>query len=184
MLSGSDLWIVAALAAACAVTAGIVAAMGARRHKRNSILRDVLKVCFVYNLAVVLFLTMRPSAIYKTYAVHLIPFSTIAAYFRHVAEGTLDLPTILYNMAGNALLLLPTGLLLPAIWPVFRRFWKCLLVCALFSIGIEVIQFLLTAAGLISRTTDIDDVILNILGAAAGYGLFSLKRSLTAHRQS
>ncbi len=160
------------LVTAFALAVTIVVIMDALRHRGDQLIHDLLMVCFVTNLAAVAYLTLMPSPDYKTYAVYLVPFSTILSYIRHATEGTLPLRTILYNMAGNVLLLLPTGLLLPVIWPAFRKFCKCLLVCVLISVGIEVIQFLLTVTGLISRTTDIDDVILNTLGAAVGYGVY------------
>ncbi len=161
------------LAAAFALAVIIVVIVDLLRHRRDRLPGDLLKIIFVANLAVVAYLTLLPSPNYKTYAVYLVPFSTIFSYLRHATEGTLPLRTILYNMAGNMLLFLPTGLLLPVVWPAFRKFWKCLLACVLCSVGIETVQFLLTVTGLISRTTDVDDVILNTLGAAAGYGLYA-----------
>ena len=162
------------LAAAVALAVMIVVIVDVLRHRKDRLVRDLMKVLFFFNLAAVAYLTLLPSPNYKTYAVYLVPFSTILSYIRHAVDGTLPLRTVLYNMAGNVLLLLPTGLLLPSIWPAFRKFWKCLLVCAAISTGIEVIQFLFTVTGLISRTTDIDDVILNSLGAAVGYGVHAV----------
>lgn len=172
------------LAAAFSLSITIVLIVDVLRHRREKLLRDLLKVLFFCNLAAVAYLTLLPSPDPKTYAVYLVPFSTISSYFCHAIDGTLPLRTVLYNVVGNVLLLLPTGLLLPIIWPAFRKFWKCLLVCALCSVGIEALQFVLTVTGLISRTTDIDDLILNTLGAASGYGIFCLGRRLLTQRQS
>ena len=51
-----------------------------------------------------------------------------------------------------------------------ERFWKALLLGCGISVFIELTQLLLPPG------TDIDDVWLNTLGAAAGYGIFALVR--------
>ncbi len=72
------------------------------------------------------------------------------------------------NFLGNILVFVPLGLMTPLLWERFRRFWKVLLLGAGVSLGIETLQLLLP------RGTDVDDVWLNTLGAALGYGLWRL----------
>ena len=68
------------------------------------------------------------------------------------------------NLAGNVLLFIPAGLLLPRIWYRFRTFWKYLL-CCLLSVGlIEAIQLFSLRGSL-----DVDDLILNLSGMLLGY---------------
>jgi glycopeptide antibiotics resistance protein len=70
----------------------------------------------------------------------------------------------------NIVLFLPLGFLLPLIWPKNDRFGRVLLFGAAFSLLIELSQLLNI------RSTDIDDLLLNTLGAALGFLLFRLYR--------
>lgn len=66
----------------------------------------------------------------------------------------------------NIVLFLPFGFLLPLIWKKADKFRHALLYGASFSLFIELSQLLN------NRSTDIDDLILNTLGALIGLGLF------------
>ncbi|ASA19491.1 VanZ family protein [Paenibacillus donghaensis] len=66
----------------------------------------------------------------------------------------------------NFLLFIPFGVLLPLLWSRFASFSRTLLVGFLFSLAIECIQLFSY------RAADIDDLMMNTLGAIAGYGLF------------
>lgn len=70
----------------------------------------------------------------------------------------------------NILLFLPLGFLLPLLWPNYNRFWRILLFGAALSLLIEFSQLLNI------RSTDIDDLLLNTLGALLGFLLFRLYR--------
>ena len=73
---------------------------------------------------------------------------------------------------GNLLLFLPFGFLLPFVWKK-ARLWRVVLAGAALSFVIEVGQIV------VARSTDIDDLIANTLGALAGYGLFALVRLIS-----
>lgn len=74
-------------------------------------------------------------------------------------------------LLGNVLLFLPLGFLLPLLWSWFRWF-RVLAVGLTCSLCIE---FLQPFAG---RSFDIDDVVLNFLGIAAGLLLSAVPRAL------
>lgn len=76
------------------------------------------------------------------------------------------------NIAGNVFMFLPLGFFLPLLWPSFRGWWKTLLAGVGLSLFIELWQLF------ISRGTDVDDLILNTLGAVIGYLLFLLIRKI------
>lgn len=71
------------------------------------------------------------------------------------------------NLAGNIVVFLPFGFLLPWADGLYASFWRMLTGVFLFSAGIELFQ-LLTAFG----AFDVDDILLNCLGGMAGYTLF------------
>lgn len=99
----------------------------------------------------------------------LVPFHTIGKQFRWLG----DVETFwlfrhaLVNLAGNTVLFMPLGIFLPRLWTKLNRFWKVMLTAAGIIILIEVTQ-VLTLLG----RCDIDDLILNLIGTAAGYGLY------------
>ena len=69
----------------------------------------------------------------------------------------------LKNCLLNALLFVPLGALLPLIWARFRRRSKILQLGFFLSAAIELLQILVT------RATDVNDVIMNVTGTLAGY---------------
>lgn len=106
-----------------------------------------------------------------------IPFRSIrilvraARYYLEEYDSTYYLWFAIWNIGGNFFLFIPLGFFLPALWRPQRRFWLFLLtVCGSIAI-IEITQLLSTLGSL-----DIDDLILNTLGAVAGYGVWLLAR--------
>ena len=75
------------------------------------------------------------------------------------------------------------GIMLPLLWKNLRHFQRTLLFGLSFSVSIETIQLLSSFIGNRGRTFDIDDIILNTLGVAFGFILYSkkLSRNLVAH---
>ncbi len=108
---------------------------------------------------------------------NLIPFKTI------LAEITGNIPELsasdrpvraVLNLAGNLFLYLPVGLFLPLAWERFRKPGATLALAALLSAIIEILQLA------IGRIADIDDVLLHLLGAAVGYGVWLTLRNFPA----
>ena len=70
----------------------------------------------------------------------------------------------------NVLLFVPLGLLLPLAIGAARPLWRTLAVAAAASLGVEVLQYALASG----RHTDVDDVLVNVAGAGAGWLAFRL----------
>jgi glycopeptide antibiotics resistance protein len=92
---------------------------------------------------------------------NLIPFKTIIPYLL----GDYGLLIGGLNLVGNIVLLIPFGLILPAIYRHIG-FFIMLLVASMFCLSIESIQAFLKIG-----IFDIDDVILNGLGVMIGYAM-------------
>lgn len=73
------------------------------------------------------------------------------------------------NLTGNVFLFLPLGVFLPLLWEKLDGFWRVVPVTALVMTLVEIAQ-VLTLLG----RGDVDDVILNVAGAALGYGFYKL----------
>ena len=93
--------------------------------------------------------------------IHWIPFSEPAT-----------IPNIL-----NMIMMMPFGFLLPLIWKNWRGFGKVVLAGFGFSLLIEVLQLFNT------RLSDVDDLVMNTLGAAAGYLIWLLYHRLFGRSQ-
>ncbi|MBR5868018.1 MAG: VanZ family protein [Clostridia bacterium] len=98
---------------------------------------------------------------------NLIPFSTIASQLALLTRGGSLRTFALINLVGNVILFVPAGYLIPLLFPRFRRFPPFLSVLFLSLFAIEGIQ-LVTGLG----AFDVDDILLNLLGALMGYLLF------------
>ena len=73
------------------------------------------------------------------------------------------------NIIGNISMFIPTGIIMPILYKRLDCFWKVLLAGAGLSVVIEMIQLLFPGS-----VTDIDDLILNTVGVAIGYGIYKL----------
>ncbi|QNK40716.1 VanZ family protein [Caproicibacter fermentans] len=88
--------------------------------------------------------------------VNLIPFHYLAADIRPYLE--------------NILLFIPFGFLLPLLWERYHPFWKTVSCGFLLSLSIELSQLFNR------RISDIDDLLMNTLGAFAGWLFWLLLR--------
>ena len=80
---------------------------------------------------------------------------------------------IIWNVIGNAAMFVPSGIVLPVIYRRLNSFWKVAAVGAFISLCIEILQLPFS-----SRASDIDDLIINTLGVAAGYGIYAAIKHL------
>lgn len=101
---------------------------------------------------------------------NLIPFRTICCYFANMGNKELLFESV-KNLAGNFVLFIPLGMM-PIIFKSQQGFSRYIFTVAVIIICIETIQ-LFTLLG----ACDIDDLILNLAGAATGFFL-SRKRHI------
>nr|WP_197714781.1 VanZ family protein [Maliibacterium massiliense] len=103
------------------------------------------------------------------FRLNLVPLRTIAGYVSALCRGSINIDIALTNLAGNLLAFLPMGVFLPLLLPALRRFLSLAGVCAATIVGVEVLQLALGCG-----SCDIDDFILNFIGALLGYALTRL----------
>lgn len=73
-------------------------------------------------------------------------------------------------LAGNILVFVPFGFLLPVIWPRLGRPWRMLLAGLFLSGAVELSQLAVSLClGYYYRMTDVDDVLLNTCGVLLGF---------------
>lgn len=137
--------------------------------------REVLLLLMYVNLAVILritFFPMRrvagqvqpllfdPAAVWP-FRLNLVPFRQL---FNYASKRGM-----LLNVIGNAAMFIPTGILLPILDRRLDSFWKVVGAGALMSLCIELLQLPFAV-----RSSDVDDLLLNTLGVALGYGIYAL----------
>ena len=95
----------------------------------------------------------------------------------HIVRDLLELLTpqktiikehTIQNIIGNIILFIPLGIFLPLLIDKYRCINKVILAAFICSVSIELIQLILRQFE-IYRSVDIDDVILNTLGALLGF---------------
>ena len=97
---------------------------------------------------------------------NLIPFYTIRNYIhvlRHSTNPELQRHCFI-NLAGNILLFIPAGWLLPKIWHKLKNYFRFFALAAGLIFLVETLQ-LFTLLG----SFDVDDIILNLCGMTVGF---------------
>lgn len=146
-----------------------------KKARQFSWKREVVQLLFLINLLAIYRITFHPFAkidgqvqplIFDSARVwpvwiNLVPFVNL-----------LDYPTrgeILLNIIGNSTMFIPTGIMTPLLYKHLASFKETVFTGFLISLTIEVIQLPFAV-----RCSDVDDLILNTLGCAAGYGIYWL----------
>ncbi len=104
---------------------------------------------------------------YINSSLNLIPFATIKLYIEGLKSGIISVGYFLINIFGNLLMLMPLSFFLPTVVKKINKFYKFILVIIAISLLIEILQIVF-----LTGSCDIDDVILNVSGAALAYPLF------------
>ena len=98
---------------------------------------------------------------------NLVPLREIRRFLKYRAQ--LGTAAVYANLAGNVLLFIPFGAILPVLHRNLRSLLKIMLLSALLSAVVETVQ-LLTRTG----ACDVDDILLNTLGGVLGYFVFAV----------
>lgn len=103
--------------------------------------------------------------------INIIPFKTIGGFFNRLSNSTINTNIVVTNLLANLLMFIPMGMALPVLFSkYFDKLWKITIFTIVLVLFIEIVQFL-TFTG----SADIDDLILNTIGAIIGYGIIKIK---------
>ncbi len=139
---------------------------GISHRNHPKIIQKNLWLLLIYYLALVIIILLVGGLFHVSREeggqVNLELFHTIKNYWKlYLRTGNFESVS---NLLGNVIILLPLGVLLPAIFPKLRKFWLTLPILLAVALGVEILQYILEAG-----TMDIDDSFLNFLGAWLGY---------------
>ncbi|EPE63014.1 vanZ like family protein [Exiguobacterium sp. S17] len=101
---------------------------------------------------------------------NLIPFETISLYVQAINSGSLNADVPIKNLGGNVLLFLPMGIYVPLFIKSVNHIGKFVGFMTILLFSLELIQ-LVTRRG----SFDVDDFMLNLIGALIGYGMWNTK---------
>lgn len=146
-------------------------------HKAARAVYLVLFAVYLAALAYMLFLMpvardgMTVEAYFDYGKLNLTPFATVRRYIGAIRRGVIPVTSAL-NLAGNLLLFLPMGIFLALAKRPFSRAWCALTLMLLLIAAVEMLQLFFRIG-----SCDIDDLILNFTGGAAGF-LLTLPRRI------
>jgi len=141
--------------------------------------RELLLLVFVVYLSGLAAATLEPNrnshvAVAATDGLELRPnLASLTCTSASVAADSRAHGFCMRNARGNFALFVPLGLMLPLVGRRLR-FWTALQIAAAVSIGIELAQYLSRPWS--NRLADVNDVILNVLGACLGLLIVTLLR--------
>ena len=116
------------------------------------------------------FLFIKPNMEYLKESVNLIPFRTIYEYLIESFNNLTSTNTIIYNVFGNFVALMPMAFFLPLLISKENKFKYFFLTILSIVLGIEIIQLI----GYVGRF-DIDDIILNVGGSLLMFKVLKIK---------
>ena len=103
------------------------------------------------------------------------PLETVLRFWRVLRDSN-DSENLLHawsNLAGNVVLFVPLGFLVPWMWQPWRRFWRHILLMGGIILMVELSQLLLALG-----TCDVDDLLLNLLGSSMGFLVWKMNEKL------
>ena len=103
----------------------------------------------------------------REYAYNLVPLKEITRYFRYYR--TLGMTLFLINIVGNIAAFMPFGFFLPIISRRSRKWYNTVSFGLVFSLTLETLQLVLRVGSF-----DVDDMLLNTIGAALGFWVYKL----------
>ncbi|RKQ33239.1 VanZ family protein [Oceanobacillus halophilus] len=143
----------------------------------KKILINISFVIYLLALIVLLFLGSRGflwsdlSLIeYIKNSSNFVPFKTISTYITAMFDGSMNMDIPIKNLFGNLIMFLPMGIYLP-------YFLKRINKVSGFTISMIILLFVIEVIQLVTRrgSFDIDDFILNMVGALVGFGIWKTK---------
>jgi glycopeptide antibiotics resistance protein len=156
------------------------------RRRPLSLRRELLLLTVVVYLAGLAAATLTPNRSSRLLAdgrggIELRPsLSSLTCSTANLREGSTARSFCVRNARGNLLLFFPLGILIPLVWRQLG-FRKGMLIAIALSFTIELVQYLSSAWGSY-RAADVNDFILNVLGAGLGMAAVSLLRLRQGNR--
>lgn len=104
---------------------------------------------------------------------NIMPFGTMSKYFNRLINNKINTNIVFVNVVVNLILLVPMGFFVPILFKdKIKNLKQFIILILIITLSIETLQFFT-----FSGTFDIDDIILNTIGAVAVYLIMKTKVS-------
>ena len=104
------------------------------------------------------------------YWFNIVPFATIKLFINGYSSGLVSFKSYFMNIFGNLCAFMPYAIFLPLMFKKMNKYKNFLITMIFIVCVIEILQFLT-----MSGSCDIDDLILNVLGASLVYLIYKIK---------
>lgn len=145
--------------------------MKKNRHRKLGI------VCFVLYLVLLTYFLFfaeemgRSPGNRQGYTYNLVLFKEIKRFWMY--RRTLGIRAVFLNLVGNMLAFMPFGFCIPEIWDEVNQWYTVTFLGFIFSLCIETTQLVCRVGSF-----DVDDLLLNTIGALAGFVAFTLAKGV------
>lgn len=107
---------------------------------------------------------------YLSYFFNIVPFKTIKLFTNGYINQVVSFKNFCINIIGNLCAFMPCGIFLPLMFKKLNKYHNFLFIMIISVILIEILQFIT-----LSGSCDIDDLILNVVGASIIYFICKIK---------
>lgn len=138
------------------------------KNKGKSIIRQVGYLGLFCSLFLIVFATILfvPISLHpEHYILNLIPFNWIFE-----EENVINY--FIVEIVPNIMMFIPLGVFVPVVFKDKMDIIKTLIIIFVVTFSVEFVQYF------IGRSSDINDIITNLLGGLVGYGLFKFSNNL------
>lgn len=108
---------------------------------------------------------------YLSQRINIIPFATVKLFINAYKESVLETNSVLENILGNFFVFMPFAFFVPVVFKKINSTLKFLCFIAIGVLCIEVLQVIF-----LTGSADIDDFILNVVGAMSAYGILNVTK--------
>ena len=142
-------------------------------------MRRLWVVLLILYILVMVYLLLLDRPVLVQRSINLVPLRTVQQfeYLLRQQNGVYLTAIAFVNLAGNVVLFVPLGFLPPMVWPKLRTWLRTLGIAAGAVICVEAAQYFLYRGA-----ADVDDLLLNLLGAAIGFLIFRITERIYAKR--
>nr|WP_253197347.1 VanZ family protein [Clostridium algidicarnis] len=171
------------------IVLGITIFKKKKKGEKIDFFREIVKFGFGLYIIALIGVTLFPIRIgYGRQAITMInmginyiPFKSIIYDIRQIGIGSFSvrfqIKLLIMNVLGNFILLIPIGFLTPILWKKVNSLKDIVIVGFLVSLSIELLQLLENFLSIgFFRVVDVDDLILNVLGAVFGYMAYQVAK--------
>ncbi len=103
---------------------------------------------------------------YFSQKINLVPFATVKLFLNAYKQANLETYVVFENIWGNLFVFMPFAIFVPFLFKKINTLTKFLAFVSVFVLCIEVLQIVF-----LTGSADVDDFILNVVGAAIAYSV-------------